>query len=244
MKISFFFFSFFIMINFFCFGQDVIESQNQKINVSGVVIDKMTGYPLANLMIINKRTSTGIFGGADGVFSNSLLKNDTLIFSVINYETRIVCFKDSLLHDQNKIVIQMEKLKIDLQQVNIFPERTLNEIQKEIDDLGVDYNYQVQGFEAVNSPISYLYERFSRFEIQRKKAAELYNEEKKKELLKELFKKYIKADIINLNEVDFEDFIHFCHLPEEFIKKSTQYELTMAIKVRFEQYIKFKRQQE
>ncbi|MDQ3190920.1 MAG: carboxypeptidase-like regulatory domain-containing protein [Bacteroidota bacterium] len=240
MKLNLFLFSVLIALHTYCIGQENLLIENQKIKISGKVIDLQTGYPLANLMIINKRTSTGIFGAGDGKFSVFLLKNDTLIFSVIEYETKTLCFKDSVFIDLYEIVIPMNKLNIDLQQINVFPERTLSEIQHEIDGLGTDYKYQVQGFEGLYSPITFLYERFSRFEKQRKKAAELYNEDNIKALLKELFKKYIKAEIIELNEKDFEEFIVFCNLSEEFIKNATQYELTMAVKARYVQYLIYK----
>ncbi|HET6243717.1 MAG: hypothetical protein H0V01_08345 [Bacteroidetes bacterium] len=237
MKISFFFFAFFILFTVNCYAQEIGATENQKIHVSGIVKDANSGYALANLMIINKTSSTGFFCGSDGRFSHYFLKNDSLIFSVVNYKTITLCFRDSLLSNTYEITVQMQGLIIDLNQVDIFPEKSFSEIQKQIDELGVDYHYKVQGINAISSPITFLYERFSRFEQQKKIAAELYNEDNKKELLKDLFKKYIKADIIDLNEKDFEAFIFFCNLPQEFIQNASQYELTITIKTKYAQFL-------
>lgn len=224
------------------FGQ-TDASINQKIKLIGKVADTGTGLPLPGTMIINKSTGTGIFGGPGGEFSMLISKDDHLIFSVIGYQIKTICFKDSLWRLPYEILVELHELTIDLQEVEIFPERSLKEIQREIDALGTDYPHQVKGIEAFESPITYIYYRFSRFEKQKRKAFELYNEENMKTILKELFRKYIKADIIELNNKDFDEFILFCRLPEDFIINASQYDLVMAIKVKYDQFIKLKNQQ-
>lgn len=233
-----FFIPFFFLFLFWCidsWGQ-FTEPSDKKYKISGKVTDAKTGLPLAGVMIINKRTNTGVFGEPDGNFSIYIIKDDQLIFSAVGYETKIFSLHDSIWKNYGEINIKLNKLNIDLQEVTVFPERSLKEIQKDIEDLGVNYAYQVQGTASFSSPITFLYERFSRFEKQKRKAAELYNEENKKELLKELFRKYIKADIINLSLKDFDEFISYCRLPEEFIKEATQYDLVMAIKLKYNEF--------
>ena len=224
------------------FGQ-TDASINQKIKLIGKVADSGTGLPLPGTMIINKSTGTGIFGGPGGEFSMFISKDDHLIFSVIGYQTKTICFKDSLWRFQYEIMVELHELRIDLQEVEIFPERSLKEIQREIDALDTDYPHQVKGIEAFESPITYFYHRFSRFEKQKRKAFELYNEENMETILKELFRKYIKADIIELNNKDFDEFILFCRLPEDFIMNASQYDLVMAIKVKYDQFLKLRNQQ-
>ena len=224
------------------FGQ-TDASINRKIKLIGKVTDGGTGLPLSGIMIINKSAGTGIFGGPAGEFSTLISKDDHLIFSVIGYQTKTICFKDSLWRFQYEIIVELHELTIDLQEVEIFPERSLKEIQREIDALGTNYPYQVKGIEAFESPITYFYDRFSRFEKQKRKAFELYNEDNMKIILKELFRKYIRADIIDLNNEDFDEFILFCRLPEDFIINASQYDLVMAIKVKYNQFLKLKNQQ-
>jgi hypothetical protein len=51
--------------------------------------------------------------------------------------------------------------------------------------------------------------------------------------LKELFKKYVDADVIYLEDTEFDEFIDFCKLPPEVIKGLTQYEFIMLVKMRY-----------
>jgi hypothetical protein len=220
-----------------------IANDNPIININGKAIDAQTGYGLPGLMVLNLRSRTGIFGAHDGSFSVSIHKNDTIKFSVIGYATISICFKDSAVKSSYSIVLQMNKLKVDLYALDVFPSREFSEIKKDIDDLGVKYKYQTEGMAGLSSPITFLYERFSRHEQQKKKAAELYNDAAKKEILKELFTNYIKADISNLSDVEFDDFLIFCSLPEGFIKSASQYELVMSIKNCFELFMVLKKEQ-
>jgi hypothetical protein len=211
------------------------------IKLHGSAIDAQTGYGLHGLMVLNQRTKTGVFGAHDGYFSVSIEKNDTIKFSVIGYSTISISFKDSLFKPSYHVVIKMEKLKIDLLQLEVFPYREYTEIKKDIDELGVKYQYQTQGFAGLASPITFFYERFSHFEKQRKQAAELYNEAAKKDILKELFRNYIRADISELTPTEFDDFLLFCSMPEAFIKSATQYELIVSLKNCYEVFLKVKK---
>jgi len=64
----------------------------------------------------------------------------------------------------------------------------------------------------------------------------LRNEDRKRELLKELFKKYIDYDIIQLKDEEFDDFIDYCNVSEYFLKNSSQYDFLIHIKRRFKEY--------
>jgi hypothetical protein len=66
--------------------------------------------------------------------------------------------------------------------------------------------------------------------------AEMENEDRKRALLKELFRKYIQYDIIDLSVEKFDDFISFMDLPDSFIRSAPAYDLIMEIKRRFEIY--------
>ena len=89
---------------------------------------------------------------------------------------------------------------------------------------------------ALQSPITALYQEFSRRERSKRLVAELVNEDKKRAILQELLKKYVEYDIINLNPEAFDDFIEFCSVPDDVIKGLTQYEFLVYIKRKYELY--------
>jgi hypothetical protein len=202
------------------------------------VYDKENRFlPLPKVAVINKRTNTGVYADAEGKFSVSGLQSDTLLFSVIGYNSKKVCLKDSIIKPQYHIEIEMSKLHYTLKEVSVFGTRSLADIDKDIAKLDstrrARYYREINGIE---SPITYLYERFSKFGKSKQKVAEWENEDLKKDILKDLFRLYVKNEIIELSEEEFEAFILYCNLSEEFIKTASQFELVMAIKGKYEAF--------
>jgi hypothetical protein len=207
------------------------------VKISGKAYDKEhKNLPLTKLMIINKRTNNGIFADADGKFTLTIMQTDTLIFSAIGFKVKKICIKDSVIKKEYTLDVPLQKLSFDLKEVSVFASRNLNDIQKDIDKLGKKSTYSVSGVDAIESPITALYERFSKFGKQKQKVAEWENEDLRRNVLKDLFRLYVKYDIIDLNDDQFDDFIKYLNLSDEFIQKATQFELVMAIKGRYESY--------
>ncbi|MBA3705426.1 MAG: hypothetical protein H0W84_05865 [Bacteroidetes bacterium] len=204
--------------------------------ISGQVIDKETKLPLPRLMIINSRTNHGIFADAEGKFSIMAKQSDTVLFSAEGFLVKKICLKDSLEKKKYYVEVYLLRLQYTLKEISVFANRTLNEIQKDIDNLGVRNTYSIDGLDALGSPITYLYERFSKFGRSRQKVAEWENEDLKREILKDLFHIYIKHDIIDLNNDEFDAFIKYLNLSDEFIQSATQFELVMAIKGKVESF--------
>jgi hypothetical protein len=126
---------------------------------------------------------------------------------------------------------------VQLAEVEVLPERTLKQIQKDIDKLGYrESDYRISQVDAFQSPITFLYQEFSRRERSKRLVAQLENEDRKRELLKELLYKYVQYDIINLSDEAFDDFIDFCNVPDEVIRGLTQYEFLLYVKKKYELY--------
>lgn len=208
----------------------------QNVVIHGQAYDKETKLPLPKLMVINKRTNNGFFADAEGKFSILLPQTDTLILSAVGFKVKKICLKDSVYKKEYNVLIPLEKLYFTLKEVSVFVPRSLNEIQNDIDKLGVKRTYTTQGIDAVSSPITYLYERFSKFGKSKQKVAELENEDLRCDVLKDLFRVYIKHDIIDLSEEEFDAFIRYLRLSDDFIMNATQFELVMAIKGRYESF--------
>jgi hypothetical protein len=85
--------------------------------------------------------------------------------------------------------------------------------------LGYDErDYMLSGINAVQSPITFLYQQFSRKEQSKRQVAYMENEDRKRELLKELFRLYVDYDIISLSDEQFDDFITYLNVSDEFLK--------------------------
>lgn len=227
-----------------CIGISAEAQQhtNQDIIINGIIKSDKSEEGLSQIMIVNKRKGNGIFAQSNGQFKISMHKTDTLLITALGYKTKKISFKDSTLKNEYFINITLDKLQIQLKEVEIFPQRDLSEIEKDIQKLHYDKNdYMLSGINSYTSPITFLYQEFSRKERSKRLAAELRYEDKKRELLKELLTKYVNGNIIKLSTEQFDEFIQFANVSEEFMKSSTQYEFIMFIKFRYEKYVEVKK---
>lgn len=207
------------------------------ITVRGRVIAGDGEHTFYDLMVVNRRTRTGTFGGVDGTFKVSALRNDTLLIGAGGYVTRTVPLSEYADAELAELRIVLRPWEIQLRPVAVLPERTLKQIQEDINKLGYDErDYRESGVDAFQSPITFLYQEFSRRERSKRLVAELRNEDRKRELLRELLHKYVEYDIINLGDESFDDFIDFCAVPDEVIKGLSQYDFLMYVKKKYELY--------
>ncbi|MFN8167097.1 MAG: hypothetical protein U0X76_13300 [Bacteroidia bacterium] len=136
---------------------------------------------LEDLMIINLRTSQGSFGKADGTFSVFVQKNDTLLIASTGYENTYYSVADSAYRTMYTADIPLKKLSRVLKEVTIFSPRDLESIYSDIKKLGYNKkDFEISGVDALNSPITFLYQEFSRVERVKRHNAERINEEKRK----------------------------------------------------------------
>ncbi len=216
-----------------CFSS---AAQNM-VTITGRAFDKDDSkLPLSKLMIINKRTNNGMFADAEGKFSISARQTDTILFSAIGFLLKKVCLADSLPKKQYSIEVPMMKLQYTLKEISVFATRDLSEIQKDINNLGVKHDYLVEGINGFESPITFLYERFSKRERSKYRVREMENEDLKRDVLKDLFRLYVKHEIIDLSDAEFDVFIRYLNFSDEFIQNASQFELTMAIKGKYESF--------
>lgn len=209
----------------------------QEVTISGKVISSDPERTLYDLMVVNKRTRVGAFGKVDGSFSVKAQKTDTLIIGSAGHQSVFVCMKDSAAKEVYTVNVRLMQNVIRLREFQVVPKRDLEDIQKEIAELGYnEEDYMLNGVNALESPITFLYQSFSKREESKRRVAELRNEDRKRALLKELLKRYVEYDIINLSNDSFDDFIDFCSVPDEVIKGLSQYDFLMHIKKKYELY--------
>lgn len=212
-------------------------AQPQPITVKGNAVTSQGLGGLYQVIVINQHTSEGLMAAPNGSFTINCLKTDTLLVSASGFTMKKICFRDSVTKKEYHITVKLDSIHYNLEEVKIYPSKNLRQIDEEKQSLGdipnTDRNKDIN---ALGSPIEYLYERFSRIEQSKRKVAQLEDEDKRREVLKELLHIYVQHDIINLSDEDFEKFIDFCNFTDDFIKNSTDYDLVMAIKYKYKQF--------
>ena len=230
-----------IVFSLSCTGQN--DSLDAPIVVTGKAYEFM-GRTLSDLLIINQRTYTGHFGDIDGSFKVYAKKKDTLIFGAIGYDSKKVCFADSIYKKEYRLDVSLSRLQIHIPEVEVFAPRDLDEIHEDMKSLGYDpKNYRETGVNAMSSPITALYQALSKRERSYRMVIEMENDDRRRDLLRELFVKYVDYDILDLTTHEFDDFISFLNVSDQFMRNSTQYEFVVFVKERFELYKRIKHNQ-
>ncbi len=206
-----------------------------KVYVKGTVRDTLQYQPFYNLMIVNKTTGRGVFGQPDGTFQVYANQHDTISVSVKTYGIyRFLVVGDSNCQMKlDKILIGREKT---LQAVVIKPLKSVQQIKEERAHLALKETHTVTGVNVLQSPITALYERFSKKAQQREKIEGLIHIDKQRKILKELLRIYVAYEVIDLKDDEFDDFINFLNINEDFLKTSSDLELIDFIKGKFDHF--------
>jgi hypothetical protein len=118
--------------------------------------------------------------------------------------------------------------------------KTLEELQKERAAIAKREVPKLSGINALESPITALYMQFSKREKTKRLIAEMEYNDQKREVVKEILRLYVHSDIIDLPDDEFDAFISFLNLNDQFLKTATDYELITYIKGKYEHYNKLK----
>ncbi len=219
-----------------------VDSVSSKIRVTCSVRDE-NGQPLSNVIVMNKRTRAGSFGNAGGSFTIQCLKTDTLSITSLGYYSRDITFRDSAYKTDYSLTIYLDIRVFRTATVEVFAPRDLEKIQSDISKLGYnERDYMLSGLDAARSPITFLYQQFSKKERSKRLAAELTNEDNKRDLLKELFHHYVDYNIIDLTDDEFDEFIDYINVSDDFVKNSSQYDFLIYVRDRFKDYKVYQRQ--
>ena len=228
-----------MLIVFSCF---FFESRSQELDTVPIVtlrgqVFTPKGAPMTNLIIVNQRLQQGSFGNPNGSFKIKMRKTDEITIGSYGYHNVNLSIKDSVYQESYYVEVRLSPLSYQLNAVTVFGERELERIYEDIDQLGYNRkNYQTTGVNAVSSPITALYEAFSRRAQKEREAYRLINESRRRDILKELLAKYVNHDIIDLDDTEFDGFLDFCGVTDHQLQSMTQLDFVMHIKKKFKLY--------
>jgi hypothetical protein len=125
-------------------------------------------------------------------------------------------------------------MAVDVATAEIIAPRDLGDIVRDIQALGyIEKENRTSGINAFISPLTYLYEQLNRMERSKREVARLENQDRRKELLKELLGKYVDFEIVSLSPDEFDAFVAFVDPGEAVLKALTQYEFILWTRERF-----------
>jgi hypothetical protein len=222
----------------FCFLFLSLLTQAQqcdKVLFTGKVVDTLRPQNFYNLMIVNRRTGQGVFGQPNGSFSVYVSNGDSLSISVREYPlVKLVVKADSNCQFLKTIFIEPKPQEV--REVVVRPLKSLEQIREEREGLAMRETRMVTGIEMLQSPITALYQAFSKKEQNKRWIAEQNYKDDQRRVVKELLRTYIAYDIIELDEEEFDNFIAFLNVNEDFLKTATEMELITFIKDKYEHF--------
>jgi hypothetical protein len=211
-----------------------------QITVTGVIKDKETKRVLSYAFVINQRTQNGVFADQKGQFTISALPTDSLLFSLTGYNYTKVFLKDSIPKTSYNLTVYLSVKSVQLRQFTIKAPKTYDQIIRELEIAERTKIAATPLADAVSSPITFLYNQFSKEGKARTKIAALRSEDAKMELLRELFTRYMVAHIIDIDELQVDDFIKYSNLTNNYTQFETEYELVVYVKELFVKYKQYR----
>lgn len=203
--------------------------------VSGKIIDTLRLQNFYNLMVVNKTTGRGVFGQPNGHFSVYATTGDLIALSTKGYPVYQFVVKPDE-NCQSKVLAYIERLPQETPEVIVRPLKTLEQIKEERENLALRETRTVTGVSALQSPITFLYQAFSKKEQNKRWIAEQEFKDDQRRIVQELLRLYVAFDIIELSDTEFDAFITFLNIDEQFIKTATEMELILFIKDKYDHY--------
>lgn len=229
------------------------EAKAQKVTVSGYVFEKLsdgdTTLPVSNINIINLRDFSGTVSSRNGYFTISARQTDTLIFSSISHESdTFIC------GDREKYFISVT-LRPEYYQLNPidvygkdFEGFKHDFVNLEVKDtvfirLAPQWQFEPvkEGFGiTINGPLTALYNAFSKQGRELKKLELLLAAEREQDYIDSVYKRPVVLHFLELSESEIEELVGFCNFSKQYVNRSTDYELLLALENCYQNYKRFK----
>lgn len=224
------------IIALFIGASNLVFTQDcENILFTGKVIDSIRPQSFYNLMVVNRTTGKGVFGQPNGTFSVYASQGDTIALSVRGYPY-VTVIVNGTLECRHEGIYYVENKVQDIAEVIVHPLKSLEQIKEERSSLALRETRMVTGIEVLQSPITALYQAFSKKEKAKRWVAEQEHLDSQRNVLKELLRTYVAYEVIELSDDEFDEFIAFLNMDETFLKTATEMELITFMQDKFDHY--------
>ena len=211
------------------------------IRLSGVIVNE-ADEPLPFVTVTNLTTRQGVVSNEEGFFYITFPAHDTLQLSAVNYEAYSMYFGDTAQATNYDLKIRLSEKTYQLENVTVFAFRdeaafkrailALDDIPEEPEKIVIPGTYQGPRIEkkaSAASPISFIYDRFSKRAKYERKVQQAKRDAKYQKTLAKKYNRAMVEKITGLNDSRLDEFILFCQLKDEFIERSNEYDIILAI---------------
>jgi len=228
----------------------------ERIIFRGKIIDFLTYQPLENTCIHNLSSGLMTFSNSSGDFSMLVSSHDTLAISRVGYEMELFALTDSLKEAKGRTTVKLIMKSIMLRNVTVYAAKPyplfIKDLvkttpQKKIDVPGMEIpteeraNYNRDNGNLLRgtpfaSPISYLYDRFSRKAKIDRMYANLVSNQEEVMRLAQKYNPEIVQRITKLEGEKLEEFMLYCSFTYYTLATSSDLEIEQMIAQKYLQY--------
>ncbi len=234
-----------------------------RVIVAGYVFEENSENPLPYVNVYVKRTRTGTITDTSGYFILKARINDTLTFSSLGYDKKYVLINDSARESMKPLIVFLDTKIYSLNSVDIIALKRYKQLEFEITNMRlpeddytyaarnfpfrpVDVDYYTRGnassFGLILSPITMLYDMFSKEGKERRKLAEIQKKDNIYKAINDKVDKNIIMQITTLkSEQEVNKFLEWCNFSNSFISNISEYDLILVIKYKFKMYLQRKK---
>jgi len=216
------------------------NSPEGSIKLSGNIIDDQD-QPLSFATVTNLSAETGVISDEDGFFYLTFQQNDTIRVSSVGFESAFIYFGDTAQANNYDLQIRMSEQTYELENVTVFAFKDVESFKRAIlamDDLPEESKVVVPGSyqgprrepkASPLNPVSFIAERFNRRAKYERMAREAQSDYDRRQRLSRKYNRDMVGEITGLTDQSLDDFMIFCHFEDDFIERSSQYDLILAI---------------
>ena len=213
----------------------------RKFLINGIVLEQDSTTVMPYVYLINSRTGNGTITDFNGKFSIIAQNNDTLLFQYVGYARRkfpVALIKNSNDSMKQNIKIVMHSMMVSMQAITVIA----NKIKpNEIDYMKryIAQHAAPKGLDAFNSPITALYDQFSRKGKEQRKLQQIFQDILIQEEVAKKFNPEILRQLTEDETIDFETFRRYAwRINNDFIMSHEGYDLYAPIMYYYRQYKK------
>lgn len=212
-----------------------------KIILSGQIVDEEDDTPVPYVTIANISKKQMVVGGEKGQFSITFDRNDTLEFSALGFNTYTLNLKDSAASFELHIKIALSQKAYKLEDVKIQAYKDEESFKKAILEMEVPVEeentpihipgayYGPKRPASATGPISFITQKFGKQARFEKKLQQIKDEYEYSKVINQKFNREMVAEATGLTDKALDRFIVFCKLEDDFVVKSNEYEILIAI---------------
>lgn len=236
-------------------GQDNLAPKEEHITLSGQVVNKESGEAIPYVHIIDQTTHQGTTTDLAGKFQIKVNKTDTILFSAVGFEKDTLLLANEEIKNDYAVQILLKPSTLELAPVEIYAYKNEAAFKQAILDLNLPEekhpNIVIPGTHAgqpksltgnfaLASPLTAVQNLFSKEAKELKKYQEVLSNYPREKLIREKYNRKVVEEITGLKDESLNDFMLFCHVPDDFIIKANEYEIVLAVNKCYKDFLKSK----